>query len=143
MRPGPCLGSPRVFAVARLSREADCGSGKGFQSTLSCESHVTSLPFKRTFQGPRTLQPGSPRAKEGGARSRYDQRGGVGALSHFAWAVITKVAGNPFSRTRDNEQELKGIRVEKSVNTRTTHSWSHEVYIKLCGSFPLRERVFS
>ena len=46
--------------------------------------------------------------------------------------VIAKVAGNPFSRARDNEQERKGIQVEKSVNTRTTHSWSCEVSIKLC-----------
>lgn len=61
---------------ARLSREADCGGGKGFQSPLSCESHVTSLPCERTVQGPRTLRPGSPRAEEGGARSRYDQGAG-------------------------------------------------------------------
>lgn len=73
-----------------------------------------------------------PGAKEGGARPRYAPGGGVGAPKHFALEFIAKVAGNPFSRARDNERELKRIQAEKYVNARTTHSWSQEVSLKLC-----------
>lgn len=56
----------------------------------------------------------------------------MGVQRHFAPAFVAEVAGSPFSRAKDNEQELKGIQVEKAVNARTTHSWSREVYFKLC-----------
>lgn len=95
---------------------------------MSGDGRVTSFPPSARSRSSRTLSPKSSRAKEGDARPGRALTVGGGGGSPFT----AKVAGNPFCSARDNEQELRGIQVEKSVNTRTTHSWSGEVYVKLC-----------
>lgn len=125
LSPGPGPGVARVF----VGRKGAAGS------------RVTSFPFKRTSQGSSWIL-GRRRAVSA-PTPRYNPGGGMGAWRHFAGAFTTKVAKNPFSRGRDNEQELKEIQVEKPVNARATHSWSQEVDTKLCGSLPRLQRVFS
>lgn len=81
---------------------------------MSSDGRVTSFPPSAPSRSSRTLSP-EVFAGEGGrrrARPGSDRGGGVGALRHFAPAFTAKVAGNPFCRARDNEQELRGIQVE-------------------------------
>lgn len=131
-RAGP--GSPRVFAAGGWGH-----APPGGQTVAAGEAPwaaVAGWPFSPSApsRSSRTLHPKTSRAKEGdaGPGRALTVGGGVGALRHFAPAFTAKVAGNPFCRARDNEKELRGIQVEKSVNTRTTHSWGWEVYVKLC-----------
>lgn len=129
-----CIPGDAGIPGASLSPGPQPGVAAGFRGT--------SFALKPPFQGsPRIL----PRAKEGGAPPppAMTLGGRVGARRHFAGAFSAKVARNPVSRGRDNEQELKGIQVEKPVNARATRNCSREVDVKLCGSLPRRERVFS